>query len=516
MPNDALAAILSTPERRFIARLFDPRVTYRLTRFAILRLLALVYLVGFWVAYAQMVPLVGHLGIRPADQFLDRIATYEGSRAAGFWADPSLFWITGTSDFALRAVSVLGIALSLAALFGATNAVLQFVLWVLYLSLVHIGQLFYGYGWESQLLETGFLAVFLCPLLSVRPLPARGPPVVVIWLFRWLIVRVMLGAGLIKLRGDTCWRDLSCLVYHYETQPVPNPLSSVLHRAPLWFHQGGVLANHFVELVVPVFALSPRTLRHIAGALLVLFQVTLIASGNLSFLNWLTIVPALACFDDSVWKRPVSRRFIGLPVAAGVWHQRMSYGLAFVIGALSLDVVANLLSPSQVMNTSYDRFSIVGSYGAFGTVSRERYEVVLEGTSAEVIDESTVWQAYELPCKPGDPARRPCFITPYHYRLDWQMWFLPMSDPRDWPEDWLTHLASMLLDGNRSIAPLFAVDPFPSSPPRWVRAEVYLYRFAQANEDGWWHRELVGEYLRPVRRDDPELREVLRRNHWEK
>lgn len=510
----ALSEILSTPERRLIARLFDPRVTYGLTRFWILRLLALVYLTAFLVAYTQLVPLVGHDGILPADQYLDRIAKLEGSRGSGAWATPSLFWLVGTSDAALRGVSAAGVVLSLAVLAGATNALVQLALWVLYLSIVHVGQLFYGYGWEAQLLETGFLAVFLCPLRSLRPLPARSPPVVVIWLFRWLIVRVMLGAGLVKLRGDPCWRDLTCLAYHYETQPIPSPVSALLHRAPLWFHELGVSVNHTVELVVPFFVQSPRNLRHVAGVALVAFQVFLIVSGNLSFLNWLTIVPALACFDDHVWARVWPGRSRASPLLASEWHRRASYVLAFVVGLLSITVVANLLSPSQVMNASYDRFELVGTYGAFGVVSRKRFEVVLEGTSAESIDDGTEWREYQLPCKPGDPARRPCVITPYHHRLDWQMWFLPLADESDWPEDWFVHLASMLLDGNRKLAPLFAVDPFPDTPPRWVRAVVYEVRFTRAGEPGWWVRERVGEYLRPVRRDDPDLRELMRRRGW--
>src|SRR2546426_4310508 len=109
----------------------------------------------------------------------------------------------------------------------------------------------------------------------------------------------MLGAGLIKLRVDPCWRDLPCLYYHYETQPIPNPFSWWLHFRPHWFHKFGVVWNHFIELVVPWFAFWPRLARTIAGVLLVSFQVVLILSGNLSFLNWLTIVPCLACFGDS-------------------------------------------------------------------------------------------------------------------------------------------------------------------------------------------------------------------------
>ncbi len=159
------------------------------------------------------------------------------------------------------------------------------------MSFVHVGQVWYGFGWEIQLLETGFLAIFLCPPLDPRPFPRRPPPIAIIWLLRWLTFRIMLGAGLIKLRGDPCWRDLTCLYYHYETQPIPNPLSRSLHFMPHWFNRGGVLFNHLTELVAPWFVFGPRLARLAAGVLMTAFQVFLILSGNLSFLNWLTAGP---------------------------------------------------------------------------------------------------------------------------------------------------------------------------------------------------------------------------------
>jgi hypothetical protein len=42
----------------------------------------------------------------------------------------------------------------------------------------------------------------------------------------------MIGAGMIKIRGDQCWRDLTCMNYHYQTQPVPNPFSIYFHNTP--------------------------------------------------------------------------------------------------------------------------------------------------------------------------------------------------------------------------------------------------------------------------------------------
>src|SRR5580765_892907 len=291
-----------------LQRLFTAGNSYWLTRFVILRLVGFVYAVAFLVAAKQLVPLIGKNGLTPATHFLNLVQTQLGSRGAGMWRVPTLFWF-GISDDALSIFSWIGFALSLLVLGGYANAILLAALWAMYMSIVHIGQTWYSYGWEIQLLETGFLAIFLCPLLDGRPFPRTAPPVLVIWLFRWLGFRIMLGAGLIKIRGDSCWRDLTCLYYHYETQPIPNPLSRMLHFMPHWFHKFGVLWNHFVELIVPWFSFGPRFARHISGIFLVSFQVVLILSGNLSFLNWLTIVPFLACFDDSFYRRFLPARF---------------------------------------------------------------------------------------------------------------------------------------------------------------------------------------------------------------
>ena len=203
-------------------------------------------------------------------------------------------------------------------LFGFANALQLALLWSLQLSVVQIGQLWYGYGWEIQLVETGFLAIFLCPLASARAFPARPPPVAVIWLLRWLIFRIMLGAGLIKLRGDPCWRELTCLFFHYETQPIPNPaLAARSIGCRTCCSSWACLMNHAAELVAPWFMLGPRRVRHAAGAVMLAFQGALIASGNLSFLNWLTIVPILACFDDSLLRRVLPRALVARAQSGG-------------------------------------------------------------------------------------------------------------------------------------------------------------------------------------------------------
>ncbi|MBT8492454.1 MAG: lipase maturation factor family protein, partial [Deltaproteobacteria bacterium] len=353
------------------------RSSYLLTRFAILRLLGLVYLVAFLTAVHQGPGLLGDSGLLPIGNY----AAAFDSAWNGFVAQPSLLWLWPNTT-GLLVLSYLGVLLSLALLLGYANVITLLALWVLHTSIANMGQLWYAFGWEIQLLETGMLAVFLVPLWRGSPLSERAPPVVVIFLFRWLIFRIMLGAGLIKLRGDPCWDDLTCLAYHYETQPIPNPVSPWLHAMPMWFHKLGVLYNHFVELAVPVFVFGPRKVRHVAGMLMLIFQAVLILSGNLSYLNWLTIVPILACFDDSFYRRLVprswraevdERRFSAQPTRWGNW---MSGGFAVLVAVMSLGPISNLFSSRQAMNTSFDRLHLVNTYGAFGSVGKARYEVV--------------------------------------------------------------------------------------------------------------------------------------------
>ena len=505
-----------------------PCVSYWLTRFVLLRLMGLVYFTAFLVAANQLVPLVGHDGLLPADRFMEQVRGHYGSFWNAFWKTPdatfyggqfplSVFWWS-TSDAMIRAVSWTGVLVSAVVLAGYANALMLLLLWLLYMSVGGIGQIWYGYGWDIQILETGMLAVFLCPLLDGRPFSRSRPPVVVLWLFRWLIFRIMMGAFLIKWRGDECWRDYTALYYHYETQPVPNPLSPLLHRAPHWFNKFGVGVNHFVEFIVPWFCFWPRHARNVAGILMAGFQMTLICTGNLSFLNWLTIIPCIACIDDSVWRRLLPGALVRFAEQAQVEGkvplapQVASWAYAVLVAVLSWWPVKNLLSPHQVMNGSFDKLHLVGSYGAFGSVGKERFELIFEGTLDEHPTEKSEWREYEFKVKPGDPKRRPPVITPYHYRLDWQIWYqwfqgLPPPGPSAWP----VHFIWKLLHNDAGTLGLLAGNPFPDAPPKFIRVLLYRYNFAPpGNADGaWWVRERVVEWLPPFSTESVPLREFL-------
>jgi hypothetical protein len=474
--------------------------TYWLTRFIILRLLGIIYAIAFLVAINQILPLIGHNGLTPLDIYLKRVSVAFGSDSAGFWRLPSIFWFWH-SDTALVATAWIGFVLSLVVAAGYVNAILIFLLWILYMSFVHLGQEWYGYGWEFQLNETAFLAIFLCPLLDMRPFPRRPPPFLIIVLFRWLACRSMLGAGLIKLRGDEIWRNSTALYYHFETQPIPGPLSRWFHFLPRTILKIGVWFNWLAEIVAPLFVFWPRLARHIAGAVIILFQLNIILSGNLSFLNWLTIIPALACFDDGFWARLLPKWLVRKAEAAeanAVESKPMltaAWIVTAVIGFLSIQPTLNMLSPSQVMNTSYDPFDLVNTYGAFGSVGKERMNVVFEGTADNDSTDAANWKPYLYKGLPVLLDKRPPQIAPYQLRLDWQMWFAAMSSPDEYP--WTVTLIEKLLHNDPATLGLFAGNPFPGKPPRYVRAVLYRYSFAKpGNPKGlWWNRERIDIWL---------------------
>jgi hypothetical protein len=325
----------------------------------------------------------------------------------------------------------------------------------------------------------------------------------------------MFGAGLIKLRGDACWQDLTCMQYHYETQPVPNPLSWYFHYLPVILHKASVLFNHFVELIAPFGLFIPGRIGWAAGFLTIIFQIILILSGNLSWLNYLTITLCLCCFDDRILKRFIPIQIPATKPAGGI-RKGILNTVSVLLVILSIQPAVNLFSPRQLMNASFDPLHVVNTYGAFGSITQQRNEIVLEGTSDAVLGPETRWQAYEFKCKPGDMDRIPCLMSPYHYRLDWLMWFAAMSDYRHHP--WILNLIAKLLQNNPSTLSLLKTRPFPDSPPKFIRAQYYRYRFTDSGEKKktgrHWKREKLGDYLPPLSLDHPEFRKTLEDQKW--
>ncbi len=470
-----------------------------LTRLLLQRGMAAIYFVAFLSVLNQAKPLLGSNGLLPIPDFLEGVP---------FRQAPSLFhW--RYSDRLLDFVAWTGLLVSACAMLGLTDAgpiwlsvASWLLLYILYLSVVNVGQTFFGFGWESMLLEAGFFTAFLGPRHVT-------PSVIPILILRWMFLRTELGAGLIKLRHDPCWRDLTCLYFHYETQPLPNPLSWYFHRLPRASHRFGVLFSHFLQVVCPFGMFAPQPIASVAAGLCVVQQLWLIISGNYSWLNWLTVVLGVAGFSDEILQHAFP--LIATPALhpAPLAFTVLLWLLAAATLALSIKPTLNLFSPHQVMNYSYNRYHIVNTYGAFGSVTRERHEIILEGTTDAVPTPATVWQEYGFKGKPGDLRRMPPQVAPYHLRLDWMIWFLPFTvsvtsrgiHVRGY-ERWFLRFIKKLLANDPAILRLMRANPFPDQPPACMRARFYRYRYTdpatKRATGAWWTRELLGEYLTPV------------------
>jgi hypothetical protein len=458
---------------------------YWFARLVFERGLAVIYVLAFVVAGRQFRGLLGCRGLLPIPDYLRRVT---------FWRKPSLFHLR-YSDRLFASVSWTGAALGAAMAAGLGDAIplwgamlAWLALWALYESIVNVGQAWYGFGWESLLLETGFLAIFLGN--SDSP-----PPAALLWVLRWLLLRLEFGAGLIKLRGDRCWRDLTCLRYHHETQPLPGPLSWFFHHLPDPVHRAEAAGNYVAQLAAPLVLFAPQPAASVAAAFIIVTQLWLVASGNFAWLNWLTIVIACSVVDTSLFGGllPAPPAFAPAPA----WYEALVIGYTAAVVALSVRPARNLFSRRQLMNASFDPFHLVNTYGAFGAISRQRYELVIEGTADPLAGPQARWLEYEFKGKPGDPRRRPPQVAPYHLRLDWLMWFAALSPA--YAEPWLSRLLQSLLAADPDVLRLLRVNPFPGEPPARVRVSLYRYRFTtwrQLRETGaWWERT----YAKPFR-----------------
>ena len=465
---------------------------YELARQVLQRGVAAVYLVAFLSTLAQFPALLGEHGLLPVPDFL---------RLSYARRQPTLFrW--RYSDRLLRAVGWCGAVIAASLVAGLPQLappwlplVLFLAIWLGYMSIVNVGQTFYGFGWESLLLESGFMVAFLGS-------NELAPPVTILWLIRWLVFRLEFGAGLIKMRGDRSWRDLTALYYHHETQPMPNPLSRHVHLLPRWFHRGEVLGNHFAQLIVPFFLFAPQPVASVAAAIVILTQLWLVISGNFAWLNVLTIILAFAAVSDPAAHAvvPAMPAHTDYSVAgAPVWFAAIVLVVSAFVVYLSWWPAKNLVSRRQLMNASFNRWHLVNAYGAFGSVTKVRYEIAVEGTDAEQPDDDAEWREYEFKGKPGDPRRLPRQFAPYHLRLDWLMWFLALGAPDN---RWFVMLLARLLEADPATLKLLRVDPFHGGKPRWVRARRYRYRYATRQEHReqhvQWTREPAGMLVPPI------------------
>ena len=506
-----------------------------------LRALGLTYLIAFASLWVQMDGLVGSNGVSPLNQFLP--AVYERFGPTAYSLLFTLCWVDSSNGF-LHFLSGGGVVLSLLLILGIAPALSLVVLFVFYLSLTIAGQTFLSFQWDILLLETGFLSIFLAPwrlwprrssveaaVSAASNFPPAGdtpaatvattqsrqqePPVsrAGLFLLKFLLFKLMLMSGVVKLTsGDDCWWNLTALDYHYWSQPLPTVFGWWADKSPEWFKHFSVAFCLVVEIIAPFFIWAPRRPRLIAAGLMIFLQIVIALTGNYCFFNLLTIALCLLLIDNSVVRAPQSREALRhtrrAPRGRALPDQLRSYAtIAVIILTLPINVWliftafrpdADWPRPLVAIYGRLQSFRIVNGYGLFRVMTKDRDEIVIEG-SADGID----WLPYEFKWKPGDVMRAPGWCAPHQPRLDWQMWFAALGSYRENP--WFGRLIVRLLQGSRDVNQLLAKNPFPHDPPRYLRAMFYRYRFTtlrERRETGeWWKREQLREYLPTVSAD---------------
>ncbi|MBM3289739.1 MAG: lipase maturation factor family protein [Candidatus Hydrogenedentes bacterium] len=476
--------------------------TYYLSRWVFLRMLGLIHLVAFTSFWWQLKGLIGSNGIMPADFFL-KLVTNQAAAMPHPWVRfvrvPTLCWLID-ADWFLHALCAVGAIAAIVLIVDVAPALCLAVLYVLYLSLASVTPDFLGFQWDSLLLEATFLAIFFAPW-KLRPGIGREEvhSRVMLMLLRWLLFRLMFMSGVVKL-GDPTWRDLTALAYHYETQPLPHAIAWHAHHLPLWFHKCCVAGTLAIELVVPFLLVAPRRVRAVVFVVFVSFQLAIGATGNYTFFNWLTIALCLLLLDDRHWQALAPGRLeeflarpplVRLPAARKIGMGLLGVFLVLVTGFQMCMVLGFPLSSaaySLVSNT--DSFRVANRYGLFAHMTTERNEIVIEGSA-----DGQTWLPYEFWWKPGALDRRPGWVQPFQPRLDWQMWFAAL---RPAAPAWFKNFAYRLLEGKPEVTGLLMTNPFPGTPPKFLRAQLYRYTYTneeQYTRSGqWWVRTPLGEY----------------------
>jgi hypothetical protein len=445
-----------------------------------IRMMGVVYLIAFTSLLGQIRGLWGKNGIIPITILLNIYRSYH-KRPYRYYHLPTLFWLY-SSDVGLICTAVLGQICSLLVFFDLATLPMLILCWVFWLSFLCAGGIFLQFQWDALLSEMGFCTIIFAILTP--------PPVMVVLLLWVVLFKFMVMAGIAKiLSGDPSWRDGTALSYHYETQPIPNRISWWMHQLPLNFHKACTYGSLAVEIVVPFLIFSSDSIRLFVCIVFIFLQITIFITGNFAYFNVLAAVMAFPLLNDD---------YLGnwTPTPTG----EPVFLLKFTVTFLSVCLIAwNFIS---LINLFLQRgifpfleklypFRICNHYGLFAVMTKERNEIIIEGSQDEI-----EWKTYEFYWKPGELSRAPGQVAPMQPRLDWQMWFAALSQFRS--QTWFMCLLEHLLKGTPEVVSLLKTDPFKGSPPKYIRATYYKYNFTTREEKKqtghWWKRTFIGYY----------------------
>lgn len=520
--------------RRFFGEDLRPS-RWDISRWLFLRCLGLVALIAFLSLGFQLDGLAGPDGIAPVADTIGRFRDAASDR--GWWTVfsmvPSLFWWIEPTTTALYLICGLGCVFSTTLVAGIWPRGSLVGAWVTYLSFASSITPFMGYQWDSLLLESLFLGLFVAPSgLWPKWRPKRVGRAA-IFVFHWLAFRLMFMSGAVKLlSGDATWRNLTALRYHFWTQPIPNWVSWWVDQLPVVVLDAMTLGTLIIELAVPLLIFAPRKLRHVAALWLALLQGAILATGNYGAFNLLTLVVLVLLVDDGVWRRwlpsiatgtlaedvPDHRR---LPRPGKLGRGMVGLGVAFVVVVTTVNMTAKFSGartgatgpfPGWLVSSvqSVNGFRTLNNYGLFADMTESRPELQIQGSS-----DGEEWKTYGFRWKPGDPSSKPPVVAPHMPRLDWQMWFQALRWKRGhemgrrcpWSR-WYLRFMRRLLTGEESVTALLGDNPFPDEPPTYVRTVVWSYEFTDLGASDWWRRQKKRSDCPAVTLDDGTLKPV--------
>ncbi|MFB6181888.1 MAG: lipase maturation factor family protein [Candidatus Magasanikbacteria bacterium] len=470
---------------------------YNFSIYIFKRILAVIYLISFLSFGLQAKGLIGAKGVLPAKTFFQALKSNLNSLQLLLYK-PSIFLLS-SSEVMIKLVPILGILVSLLLLFRFKERLMLIILYILYLSIVIAGQQFMAFQWDNLLLEAGFLAIFLSPNSSLA-----------IWLFRWLLFRLMFASGFVKLAsGNDLWWSLEALKHHYLTQPLPTVFAWYMDKLPIWVHKLSAGVMFFIELVIPFFYFFKNKLRLVAAVATVFLMSVITITGNYTMFTILTASLAIFLVKNKEWKQLISDKWIKEKNQSQTKALESTKKYILPASIIVLLILSTIVFTTQ-LGFSWPQFvqeatrvtrsyRITNSYGLFANMTNPRYEIIIQGSK-----DGKNWKTYEFRYKPGKLSEAPVWVQPHQPRVDWQMWFAALSNAQR--QRWFQSFVVKLLQGSKPVANLLEKNPFPINPPKYIRAIRYKYEFTSFKEKkktgNWWKRERVGYYLPPVSLSD--------------
>jgi len=517
--------------------LFDSRDGARgrlVPRWIFLRALAAIYFSAFYSLLFQIKGLIGTEGIEPAHDYLAAVArAYPATR---FWFAPTLYWISSTSH-ALMIITWIGLVASVIAFLNLWPRLSFFACFLCFLSFVSAAGEFSNYQSDGMLLEAGFIALFFVPCGLMPGLGASSPPSrVSLFLLQWEWFRIYFESGMVKLlSGDRQWRTLTAMDQYYQNGPLPTWVGWYVEHLPHWFQAATAAGTLVLELALVWMLFLPRRVRIICFCIVSPWELGVIITANYTFLNYLVLSLGFLLLDDRSLLPIIPSRYRNA-IAPGLKtkdpadqtstgesaesleavepeqrpRRMILHALRKHLSAIRLAVAAvaltwifydttaeMLLIPFRTIPlpttpiAALEPFRIANQYGLFAVMTSGRYEIEFQGSN-----DGQNWTAYPFRYKPQALNEAPRIYAPYQPRFDWNLWFASLAD---WRQDDLVPLTEeRLLENDKDVLSLFRSNPFPQSPPRYVRAVLWQYWFTTSAEKrstgSWWRRQYLGLY----------------------